>query len=206
MVEKKRVLILTYDAGFGHRSAANAIAEAVKATYADSCEVTVYNPMDDKRAPSILRDTQSDYDSFVRKMPEFYKLNYQLSDAALPTGVIDSALTVALYGVIRNIILKIIPDVVVCTHPFYMAPLNSYLTLTKRSIPYVTVITDLTNVHKVWLTRARMLPSVRPRKPIRKPCPPVWRRKPAPLPASRSIPPLCAKRAAKRPFGPSLAG
>jgi 1,2-diacylglycerol 3-beta-galactosyltransferase len=153
MIEKKKVLILTYDAGFGHRSAANAVAEAVKASYGELCEVTVRNPMDDRKAPAILRDVQSDYDSFVRKVPEFYKLNYQLSDAALPMGVIDSALTVVLYGVIRSIINEVCPDVVVCTHPFYMAPLNSYITLTKRSIPYITVITDMTNVHKVWFNQ-----------------------------------------------------
>ena len=33
--ERTRVLILTADAGFGHRSAANAVADALKEQYAD---------------------------------------------------------------------------------------------------------------------------------------------------------------------------
>jgi len=153
MTDKKRVLILTYDAGFGHRSAANAVAEALRAQYADTCEVIVRNPMDDKKAPFILRDVQSDYDSFVRKMPEFYKLNYQISDLSLSAQVIESALIVVLYGMIRRLVKEIQPDVVVCTHPFYLAPLNAYLTIKKMSIPYITVVTDLTNVHKVWFNQ-----------------------------------------------------
>jgi hypothetical protein len=34
MVNGKRVLVLTTDAGFGHRSAANAVAAALQETYA----------------------------------------------------------------------------------------------------------------------------------------------------------------------------
>ena len=36
MSEKKRILILTIDAGFGHRSAANAVRDAILDQYARS--------------------------------------------------------------------------------------------------------------------------------------------------------------------------
>ena len=41
MKEKKNVLILTADAGFGHRSAANAVEAALDEAYGDVCSVKI---------------------------------------------------------------------------------------------------------------------------------------------------------------------
>ena len=46
-----RILILTADAGFGHRSAANAVAKALKLKYQSAVEVRVENPLDLESAP-----------------------------------------------------------------------------------------------------------------------------------------------------------
>jgi len=153
MADKKNVLILTVDAGFGHRSAANAIASAFEIDYADRVNVTVYNPLDDKKAPVLLRETQNEYDKFVRKMPDIYKLNYQFSDSPVPSALLESSLTALLFVVIRSMFKQFKPDVVITTHPFFMAPLNAYLTLRKLPIPFLTVITDLTNVHRLWFNQ-----------------------------------------------------
>lgn len=153
MTEKRRILILTADAGFGHRSAANAVALALKESYSDECEVQIANPLDDKRVPAFLRDSQTEYDRFVRKMPDLYKLNYQLSDSPVPAAVIDRALTVLLFGVIRNLIRNFNPHVILSTHPFYMAPVNAYVTINRLSIPLITIVTDLTNVHRLWFNQ-----------------------------------------------------
>ena len=116
MAEKKRILILTADAGFGHRSAANAIASALCATYSEQCNVEVINPLEDRRVPSFLRDSQTEYDKFVRNMPDLYKLEYQISDSPVPAAVIDSSLTVILFSVIRTLIKKYDPQVILTTH------------------------------------------------------------------------------------------
>jgi hypothetical protein len=52
----KKILILTADYGYGHRSAANAIAEALQETHGEDCIVEIVNPLDDPRAPVFLRD------------------------------------------------------------------------------------------------------------------------------------------------------
>ena len=70
MPEPKRVLILTADAGFGHRSAANAIAEALQDTHGNDCTYEIVNVLDDERTPRVLRDIQSDYDRIARDMPD----------------------------------------------------------------------------------------------------------------------------------------
>ena len=150
MDEIKRILILTADAGFGHRSAANAIAAAFEERYGGRCVIQIANPLDDKRVPPFVRDTQSDYDKIVRQMPDFWKLNYQISDATVPVAVIERALIVLLIGVMHTLIREFKPDVILTTYMLYMAPLDAYITLRKLPIPIITVVTDLTNVHRLW--------------------------------------------------------
>jgi 1,2-diacylglycerol 3-beta-galactosyltransferase len=153
MPEPERILVLTADAGFGHRAAANAIAAALEDAYAGRCTVEVVNPLDDKRTPSFLRSSQTDYDKFVRQMPNFWKLNYKISTSSVPAAVLERALTVLLFSVIRSIIKRYRPAAILSTHPFYMAPMNAYITLRKLNIPYLTVVTDLTHVHRLWFNR-----------------------------------------------------
>jgi 1,2-diacylglycerol 3-beta-galactosyltransferase len=153
MPENKRILVLTADAGFGHRSAANAIAAALDDAYADRCMVEVVNPLDDKHTPSFLRNSQSEYDKFVRQMPNFWKLNYKISSSRVPAAVLERALTALLFNVIRSIVKSCAPQAIVSTHPFYLAPLNAYLTLRNLPIPYLTSVTDLTNIHRLWFNR-----------------------------------------------------
>lgn len=78
MTDKRNILILTSDAGLGHRSAAEAIAAALVNGYGDECAIAVVNPAEDEQAPGFLR----------------------VSDTAVPASVIESALTVMLFGVI----------------------------------------------------------------------------------------------------------
>ena len=52
--EKKKVLILTADAGYGHRSAAKAVFQALEEKYQEFLEVEIVNPLDDKRTPFFL--------------------------------------------------------------------------------------------------------------------------------------------------------
>jgi hypothetical protein len=80
----KRIIILSADAGFGHRVAANAVAAALKELYPDECEVEILNPLDDKRTPFFLKDSQADYDNVITNMPELYRLGYDFSDSTVP--------------------------------------------------------------------------------------------------------------------------
>ncbi|NPV86788.1 MAG: hypothetical protein HPY45_12355 [Anaerolineae bacterium] len=148
----KKILILTADAGFGHRSAANAIANALLETYGDSCQIILSNPMDDKRTPFFVRDSQTDYDKIVRDMPELYRFGYDASDAALPAAIVESALTVMLFEVMRDLITTHQPDVVVTTYPIYQAPLRAVFTIHRYRIPLLTVVTDLVTVHRMWFS------------------------------------------------------
>jgi len=152
--DPKRVLILTADAGFGHRSAAIAVAEALREVYADLCSVEIANPLDDKRVPAFLRDSQTDYDKLVRTMPELYRIGYDTSDTATISTVIEGALAMMLFSVLSDLIQTHRPDVVVTTYPLYQSPLHMVFGLLRTHIPLITVVTDLITVHRIWFQRA----------------------------------------------------
>lgn len=151
---KKKILILTADAGFGHRSAANAVAAAVSERYGEACDVDVVNPMEDKRTPFFLRDSQYDYDRLVRVIPELYRFYYDASDLTVTSAVLESALTILLFETMRDVIRSYAPDVIVNTYPLYQAPLEAVFTLRGKDIPVLTVVTDLATVHRIWFSKA----------------------------------------------------
>lgn len=146
----KRILILSADAGFGHKAAANAIASAACQQESDRCEVTIINPLDHPNAPGLLVSAQDDYDQMIQNSPDLYRVGYQASDGAIPAVIAEQALTVMLYGVLRDILSEYEPDVVVTTYPLYQAPLATVNALSRHRVPFLTVVTDLVTVHRLW--------------------------------------------------------
>jgi UDP-N-acetylglucosamine:LPS N-acetylglucosamine transferase len=146
----KKILILTADYGYGHRSAANAIAEALNETYRQECAVEIINPLVDPRAPAFFQENQNDYDKVVREMPDLYKLGYQASESRLVGSLVNSTFTLALFNVLREIIRQRQPDVIVCTYLFYQGILSAAFSVEKHHIPLLTVVTDLETVQPLW--------------------------------------------------------
>jgi 1,2-diacylglycerol 3-beta-galactosyltransferase len=148
--KRKRILVLTADAGFGHRAAANAIVQAVQERYGDRCDAIIANPLDDAGAPALLKRAQDDYDRVIRESPDLYRLGYEASGGSLPTGIAEQALSLMLYATLRETLLQQKPDAIVSTYPLYLAPLATLCLLTRRCIPVLTVVTDLVSVHRLW--------------------------------------------------------
>jgi len=146
----KRILILIADYGYGHRSTANAIAEALQETYGRDCIVEIINPMDDPRAPAFLREGEKGYDKIVRMAPDLYKVGYEIGDIRVVRSFIKDSLTLMLFNSLREIIHNKQPDVIVCTYLFYQEILSALFALEKYHIPVLTVVTDLATVNRLW--------------------------------------------------------
>jgi 1,2-diacylglycerol 3-beta-galactosyltransferase len=153
MSEKKKILIMTADAGFGHRSAANAVAAAIEEKYSDDLTYEIVNPLDDKQTPAFLRDSQTDYTKWVRSVPELYRFGYDASDALVPTAVMESTLAVLMNETMRNILKKSQPDAILSTYPMYAPVLTSIFHNKRYRVPLFTAITDLSTVHRLWFHR-----------------------------------------------------
>jgi 1,2-diacylglycerol 3-beta-galactosyltransferase len=146
----KRILILISDAGFGHRSAANAIEAALNESGDPNLFINIVNPLEHARVPKLLRDSQTDYDRMVRESPQLYQLGYTTTDQAVPSAMMDSALTLMLYEALRDTLNQYDPDVVISTFPLFQAPLGALFRMNGRRVPMITVVTDLISVHKIW--------------------------------------------------------
>jgi 1,2-diacylglycerol 3-beta-galactosyltransferase len=150
--DKKRILILTADAGFGHRSAAKALAAALDAEHAEDCVYEVANVLDHEKTPAWLREVQSDYDRIAREAADLYKFTYEASDTALASHMMENAMRVLLYRPMRDIVLRFKPDAIISTYPLYQAPLGALFTLRRSSVPLACVVTDLATVHQIWFS------------------------------------------------------
>ena len=150
---KKRILILTADAGFGHRSAANAIQEGLVELYGDKVTAEVVNALDEPTAPNFLRESQSDYDRWVRNVPELYQLGYEASDNPVPTTILEQSLIILLLETMRILLDRYTPDIVITTYPAYTMPMITAIRRKHCRIPFFTVITDLSTIHRLWFDR-----------------------------------------------------
>jgi 1,2-diacylglycerol 3-beta-galactosyltransferase len=148
---RKNILILTADAGYGHRSAAQAIKKALEAEYGGRCAVTINNPIDHPKTPKMLKDSQDDYDEIVKKLPDLYKMGFKASDATIPATLMEGGLIVLLFEVMQEILAENQPDLVITTYPTYQAPLDAINQLGVQHVPWITTITDLVTVHRLWL-------------------------------------------------------
>jgi 1,2-diacylglycerol 3-beta-galactosyltransferase len=148
---RKRVLILTADAGFGHRSAALAIEAAMQQRYGDQCTITILNPLREAGTPNILQTVaEAGHDRYVQSELGLYNLGYRISDAVATAALIEQIFSALLHDPLKDLLNKHQPDVVVSTYPFYLEPLSFIFDHTEQTLPLVSVITDLVTVHIVW--------------------------------------------------------
>ncbi len=154
MIEKKKVLILTGDAGMGHRSAAEAIQKAMHTYCTKDCEIVIENPLNHPKVPKMIRESQSDYDTIVKNLPELYKFGYEISDSSFPVKLMEGGFTIVLLNIMRQTIKETQPDLIITTYPIFQAPLINLIRSDKLEIPLIVVVTDLVTVHQVWFNKA----------------------------------------------------
>lgn len=146
----RRVLLLTSDMGFGHRSAARAVETALHNRYPGQVETEIINAFDHKSVPGWLKEDPSNYNRMVREHPEFYQKGYQALNKPLPTTVYEMGLTVILGEAVSDIVKQVAPDVIVATHPNYLAPIKALRTLRGYRVPVIAIVTDMGDVHVMW--------------------------------------------------------
>ena len=144
-----RVLIFTADTGFGHRTASRAIAAALEQAHGAECECIIRSMTTDRRVPSLLRNSQRNYDNAVRHSRTLYWFTYAASDSAL-RGAVGSVMTALLHDAVRDIVAEVQPDAIVSTYHLFNGPVNSVLAKIRPRPLFFTVVTDLADVHRLW--------------------------------------------------------
>ncbi|HOG45715.1 MAG TPA: glycosyltransferase, partial [Anaerolineae bacterium] len=142
-----KVLILTTDAGGGHRSVARALAASFEEAGGAGCDVRVvdfagYAPFPLSRTREMHR--------FMMHHPALYSAFYDATNARDGWVINGPAVGLAMEAGMRRLLCEHQPDVVVTTHPLASPSLVSVLHRHRARLPYYTVVTDFGRVHTFW--------------------------------------------------------
>jgi 1,2-diacylglycerol 3-beta-galactosyltransferase len=150
MARQKHFLILTSDSGFGHRSAANSIAKALKLEHPQEVTTSIINPILEEPSSLFLQKAELNYDHSVKQNPGFYRFTYEISDSRSASAVVENTLVLAMYKNMKQLIQNSHVDGIVNTNQLFNAPAGVALNSLNLKIPFYTVVTDLADVHSMW--------------------------------------------------------
>ncbi len=168
MPQSIRVLILTNDAGSGHRSAARALDAAFQQVYGSAADVTVYNPLSHASAPPLLRRYEQVYLDGIQHTPALYHLSYAISDLPGFTQILHHSVQQMLQATFREILTASPVDLVISVYPIYTSIVAASLRRAVTRPALMSVVTDLGAVHSTWFNRVDDLCAV--------PTPIAWRK------------------------------
>lgn len=151
-MQKKRCLIVTSDAGFGHRSAALSVSKALEILYPGQAEILVTNPIQETNTPTVMKPIEKGYDRSVRMTPGLYRLSYEVSNSRQVSEVVEGALTLMLQRIMADTIREFKPDVILNTNEMFNTPIGKVLQEFAPRTPSFTVVTDLADVHSLWFS------------------------------------------------------
>ena len=144
----KKVLFLFSDTGGGHRSAFQAIQDAMKIRYGDAVEFDAVDVLRECRWP--LNKQPELYPRVVNTSKLLWALVYHSFDGKRRTRLARQFIYRNNRQALRRLVAEHPADVVVCTHSVVGNPtFRAFLTLEQRP-PFLTVVTDLVTTPSFW--------------------------------------------------------
>jgi 1,2-diacylglycerol 3-beta-galactosyltransferase len=144
--EPARILFLFSDTGGGHRSAAEAIIEALRLEYGNRISTEMVDIFLEV-APPPLDHLPGLYPKLVR-LPRAWEIGYRLSDGDRRANLLASSAWPYIRKSVHRLIARHSCDMIVSVHPMANAPLMR--ALNHQHIPFITVVTDLVTTHAFW--------------------------------------------------------
>lgn len=147
--KKPHIVFLFSDTGGGHRSAAEAIIEAVQIEFGDAVTTEMvdffkqHTPMPLNRLP--------DWYPHMVKAPQLWGASFRASNGRARARAITATLWPAVSRMARNLVNSHPADLFVTVHPLA----NSFVqkALGKHRPPFITVVTDLVTTHSLWFDK-----------------------------------------------------
>lgn len=146
---KPHILFLFSDTGGGHRSATEAVIEALQLEFGDAVSTEMVDFFKDY-APLPFNKMPDWYPEMV-KAPRLWKASFYATDGHARAR----AITTALWPYARqaaNALVRAHPaDIIVTIHPF--ANTLAIKALGKNRQPFITVVTDMVTTHALWFDK-----------------------------------------------------
>jgi 1,2-diacylglycerol 3-beta-galactosyltransferase len=143
---KPTVLFLFSDTGGGHRSAAEAIIEALENESGGALRTEMVDIFKDY-APPPLNYLPALYPTMVRA-PRAWGLGYRLSNGERQTNMLVSSFWPYVRRPAHQLIEQHPCDIIVSVHPVANGPVLR--AMPEKHPPYITVVTDLVTTHAMW--------------------------------------------------------
>lgn len=144
----KRVLFLFSDTGGGHRSAFQAIRDALAIRYGSAVEFDAVDVLRELRWP--LNKQPELYPRMVNTSKFLWALMYHSFDGKRRSSLARQLIYRNNRRKLRRLVRERPADVVVCTHSVIANPtFRAFLTLDERP-PFLTVVTDLVTTPSFW--------------------------------------------------------
>ena len=144
--KKPHILFLFSDTGGGHRSAAEAIIEAIQLEFGDVATTEMLDFFKSK-APLPLNKMPDWYPDMV-KAPQLWGLSFKISDGRLRARAITTSMWPYVGRAARRQMKEHPADLVVSVHP--LATTVFLKALGRNRPPFVTVVTDMVTAHALW--------------------------------------------------------
>ena len=140
------ILFLFSDTGGGHRSAAEAIIEALGLEFGDTITIEMVDFLKDY-APPPYNHLPEIYPDIVR-VPELWGVGFHISDGRPQARMLTSTFWPYVRRAARKLVREHPSDMLVSVHPLA----NSFLlkALGPNRPPFITVVTDLATTHALW--------------------------------------------------------
>ncbi len=145
--KKPHILFLFSDTGGGHRSATEAIIEALKLEYGDSFSAEMVDIFRD-HAPRPL-NRLPDWYPYMVKAPQIWGAGFVATNGRPQARAITATVWPVVARTARTIIRNHPSDIVVTVHPFGTSFILKALGNHHRP-PFLTVVTDMVSTHALW--------------------------------------------------------
>jgi 1,2-diacylglycerol 3-beta-galactosyltransferase len=144
--DQPHVLFLFSDTGGGHRSAAEAIIEALELEYPDQISTEMVDIFK-QYAPPPLDLAPAMYPPMA-KVPDVWGLTYNLSNGRKRTHFINNVFWPYVRRASQRLVEEHPSDLIVSVHPLANGPVLR--ALGENRPPFLTVVTDLVTTHAFW--------------------------------------------------------
>lgn len=148
--KRPHIVFLFSDTGGGHRSAAQAIIEAIELEFPGQ---TTQEMIDIFReyAPPPLHLAPEIYPPLSR-MPSVWGMGYHLSDGPRRTHLFYQMIWPYIRWGLNRLVREHPSDLIVSVHQLPNEPMARAIAQSGKNIPFTTVVTDLVTTHAAWYT------------------------------------------------------
>src|SRR5574338_24849 len=145
-LRKPHVVFYFSDTGGGHRSAAEAIIEAINLEYKDQVTTEMVDFFKDYAPVPFNR--AADMYPYMVKAPKVWGASFHATDGRARAHVITSTMWPIARRAARAMIRSHPADLIVTVHPF--ANTFALKALGKNRPPFINVVTDMVTTHALW--------------------------------------------------------